>query len=65
MLRVPMHEPWPHHENLDPLSFTSAKTDTQAGSSISTPKAWKTYTLLTDTFEKFLKPGATEGGTNA
>jgi hypothetical protein len=65
MLRVPMHEPWPHHENLDPLSFTSTKTDIKTGAAISTPKAWKTYTLLTDTFEKFLKPAATEGGTNA
>jgi uncharacterized protein (DUF2345 family) len=25
--RVPMHEPWDHHENIDPDQFTPAKTD--------------------------------------
>jgi hypothetical protein len=25
--RVPMHEPWPHHENLDPLNFKPDMTD--------------------------------------
>lgn len=27
MLRVPTHEPWDHHENIDPTQFTPAKTD--------------------------------------
>lgn len=27
MKRVPMHEPWYHHENLNPLEVTSLKTD--------------------------------------
>jgi len=27
MKRVPMHEPWGHHENLDPTAVTSLKTD--------------------------------------
>jgi hypothetical protein len=27
MRRMPMHEPWPHHENLDPLEFLPEKTD--------------------------------------
>ena len=32
MFRIPMHEPWPNHENLDPLSFTPEVTDReQAG----------------------------------
>ncbi len=32
MFRIPMHEPWPSHENLDPLSFKPELTDReQAG----------------------------------
>ena len=27
MRRVPTHEPWPHHENLDPEQFKSDKTN--------------------------------------
>jgi len=52
MLRIPSHEPWPHHENLDPLSFKSDLTDREAGSDIPVPASWKTYSTLTDTFAK-------------
>jgi hypothetical protein len=32
MFRIPMHEPWPSHENKDPLSFKPELTDReQAG----------------------------------
>jgi hypothetical protein len=31
MRRIPMHEPWPHHENLDPQEFKSEKTDRDFG----------------------------------
>lgn len=51
MLRVPSHEPWPHHENLDPTSFTTDATDREAGSVIATPNAYGNYTTTTDTFE--------------
>jgi len=27
MLRVPTHEPWDHHESLDPVQFKPARTD--------------------------------------
>jgi hypothetical protein len=27
MRRVPTHEPWPHHENLDPAAFNPGNTD--------------------------------------
>jgi hypothetical protein len=27
MKRVPTHEPWDHHENIDPTQFTPEKTD--------------------------------------
>jgi hypothetical protein len=30
MTRIPMHEPWPEHENLDPLSFKPDLTDREA-----------------------------------
>lgn len=28
--RVPQHEPWPHHENLNPLAFKKHETDLEA-----------------------------------
>jgi hypothetical protein len=59
MARVPTHEPWPHHENLDPKSFLPTKTDRDAGGAIPTPKAWKSYSTLNDTFDK-LKPPNTK-----
>jgi hypothetical protein len=36
-----MHEPWPHHENLDPQEFKSEKTDRDFGDRFSeeTPNA--------------------------
>jgi hypothetical protein len=52
MLRVPSHEPWPHHENLSPVDFKPAKTDRDSKSSIKTPSAWKKYSTITDTFAK-------------
>lgn len=52
MLRIPSHEPWPHHENLDPLSFKPDMTDREAGSDIAVPDAWNAYSTLTDTFAK-------------
>lgn len=61
MMRVPQHEPWPHHENLDPVSFKN--TDRESVKSIATPKAFKNYTTVTDTFEKLLPPGTEETGT--
>jgi hypothetical protein len=56
MLRVPTHEPYPHHENLDPESFTPEKTDIVAGSVIPAPVAWKIYSTVTDTFEQIKPP---------
>ena len=52
MLRIPTHEPWPHHENLDPISFKAEKTDREAGSDIEVPTSWKEYSTITDTFAK-------------
>jgi hypothetical protein len=56
MLRIPTHEPWPHHENLDPESFTPEKTDIVAGAAIPVPPAWKIYSTVTDTFEQIKPP---------
>ncbi len=55
MNRVPSHEPWPHHENLDPLKFKPAKTDRESAD-IGIPEYWKTYSTITDTFEKLSGP---------
>lgn len=52
MLRIPTHEPWPHHENLNPTDFKPEKTDREAGSVIAVPEYWKKYSTLTDTFNK-------------
>jgi hypothetical protein len=61
MKRVPMQEPWAHHENLDPLSFLPAGTDRTSGGTIETPTAYKQYTILNDTFDKFLPPEPAPG----
>lgn len=61
MLRVPQAEPWAHHENLDPINFTAPKTDITTGEEIPVPKAWKSYSILTDTFQKFLPPEPAPG----
>jgi hypothetical protein len=52
MLRIPSHEPWPHHENLNPTDFKPEMTDREIGSDIAVPTAWKEYTTVTDTFQK-------------
>jgi hypothetical protein len=60
MRRVPTHEPWPHHENLDPQKFKPDQTDkdvdgrySENSESIADPaEYWKTYTTITDTFAK-------------
>lgn len=63
MKRIPNQEPWPQHENLDPASFTIAKTDrettarfTFAGSKDpKVPKYFNQYTTTTDSF-RFINP---------
>lgn len=60
MRRVPTHEPWPHHENLDPEKYKPEKTDRDidgrnegnSESIVETPEYWKKYTTETDTFAK-------------
>jgi hypothetical protein len=52
MLRVPTHEPYPHHENLNPTEFLPTKTDRETGATIATPTKWKQYTAPTDTFKQ-------------
>ncbi len=58
--RVPTAEPYPHHENLDPLKVKSDKIDRDkegrnegTTTDIKTPaEYWKKYTTNTDTFAK-------------
>lgn len=57
MLRIPTHEPYPHHENLDPASFKPTATDREAGSAIPAPTYWKKYSTITDTFAKIKAGG--------
>ena len=65
MMRVPTHEPYPHHENLDPTSFLPTKTDRDAGGDIAQPTAYNKYSLSTDTFEMNVPPEPEEGANNA
>lgn len=70
--RLPTHEPYPHHENLDPLLVKAAKTDRDVdgrydGESSNlkvTPTFWKQYTTKTDTFEKLRPPEGLAGTQN-
>ncbi len=63
MRRMPTHEPYPQHENLDPLKYKPTKTDRDIdgryeGQSTTIKDAasyWKKYSTTTDTFEK-LRP---------
>ena len=50
--RVPTHEPYPHHENLNPADFLPAKTDRQTGTAINPPGKWQLPTIGVDTFKQ-------------
>jgi hypothetical protein len=58
--RVPTHEPYPQHENLDPKKYKSTETDRDkdgrnegVSSSLEKPaELWKKYSTGTDTFAK-------------
>ena len=60
MRRIPTHEPWPHHENLDPEKFkpdqsdrdTEGRYEDNTDTMNFTPDYWKTYTTSIDTFTK-------------
>lgn len=48
LTRSPQHEPWPHHENLDPIIFKKGETDRDAPGSLQTADR----VLTPDTFFK-------------
>jgi len=52
MKRMPTHEPYPHHENLDPLSFLKDLTDREVAGEIAVPGKWKLPTISVDTFKQ-------------
>jgi hypothetical protein len=73
MKRIPNHEPWPQHENLDPLFMTPYSTDRENTQPIKftanannqlVPKYYSVYTTATDTFTKYkgTASGPTSGG---
>jgi len=51
LTRAPQHEPWPHHENLDPLAFKKDETDRESPGAL--PSADRVITP--DTFNKNLQ----------
>lgn len=51
--RRPAHEPWPHHENLDPTAYTADKTRAkETYTAPANPVKFSKYTTVTDTFSK-------------
>lgn len=64
MRRVPTHEPWPHHENLDPVTFKPENTDRDVDgryednseSILDTPEYWNKYSTSVDTFVRATPP---------
>lgn len=50
--RIPQHEPWSEHENLDPMSFKPDKTEAVLTPSTVKPAAWKKYSTTRDTFKR-------------
>lgn len=62
MKRIPNHEPWPQHENLDPTAMTPAITDREVTGNITftadgqsgqlVPKFFNKFTATKDTFRK-------------
>jgi hypothetical protein len=64
MRRIPTPEPYPQHENLDPIKYKPEKTDRDIdgrydsnSTSIKDPATtWKKYSTVTDTFEKLGEP---------
>ena len=61
--RMPTYEPYPHHENLDPMKYKPDKTDRDSegrnngvtGTMAPPASYWKKYTTTTDTFAKIGK----------
>jgi len=51
LTRAPQHEPWPHHENLDPLAFKKGETDRESPGSLASADR----VLTPDTFNKNLQ----------
>lgn len=56
LARVPTTEPYPHHENLDATMFKPDATDREAATAVEVPDAWKSYSTMTDTFERTTPP---------
>jgi hypothetical protein len=64
MRRVPTHEPYAQHENLDPIKVKPDQTDRDidgryegnSGSILKPSDNWKKYSTTTDTFEKIKPP---------
>ena len=48
LTRSPQHEPWPHHENMDPLSYKKSETDREAPGGLPTADR----VITPDTFAK-------------
>jgi uncharacterized protein (DUF2345 family) len=50
--RIPQHEPWAGHENLNPGFTMADSTEAKAAPAQETPAAFQKYTTPTDTFSK-------------
>jgi len=70
MKRIPNHEPWPQHENLDPLFMTTSATDRENTEPVTftanknnqlIPQYYGVYTTATDTFTKYKGTASSKG----
>ena len=53
MVRIPTTEPYPLHENLDPVNLTPDLTDRDnSDSTVTIPDGWQKYSTATDPFSK-------------
>lgn len=61
MMRVPTAEPYPHHENLDPMNFKPDKLDRKTVEQpVAVPDAWRKYSTTNDTFNRQPPPANEE-----
>lgn len=52
MARIPSKEPWPGHENLDPVNLKPDKTDRETAEAGKKPEMFGKYTAKVDTFKQ-------------
>ena len=58
MKRLTTHEPFPYHENLDPVNLKISKLDREVSGDLTLSKYYKEYSTSIDTFKRTPPPAA-------